>query len=89
MGDDVVVVVTREEGAVEDGLDLQGGAHAAELEVPQPKVAVGQTGILAGLVQEPAQLSNHGASRRVEPTTSAAHSRSGRSDLREKVHNRA
>lgn len=37
VGDDIVIVVAREEGAIEEGLDLDGGAHAPELEVPQPQ----------------------------------------------------
>ena len=36
MGDDVVVVGARLQGAVTEGFDLQGGTRASEAEVPHP-----------------------------------------------------
>ncbi len=51
VGDDVVVVVARGERAVEEGLHLEGRAHAAQFEVAEPQLATGQSGILTETVE--------------------------------------
>src|SRR5687767_14540774 len=53
---DVVFVGGGLEGAVEVGLQLQGGAHAPKLEVAQPQRSEGQHRLLAGLVACVCQL---------------------------------
>lgn len=49
--DDVMVVVARLQGAIAEGLHLQGARHAAELELAEEQLDVGEQGVLTGLVE--------------------------------------
>jgi hypothetical protein len=47
LSDDVVVVVTGGEDSVEEGLQIERGAHAPQFEVAEPKFTVGEPSFLA------------------------------------------
>ena len=60
MGEDVEIVGGWLERAVEVGLDLEGGTHAAELEVSHPQLGMGKASVEAALVQDVGRLLSHG-----------------------------
>lgn len=45
VSDHVVVVGTRSEGTEQKGFELKGGAHAAELEVPEPELLLAELSV--------------------------------------------
>jgi hypothetical protein len=51
------------ERAVEQGFELEGGAHAAKGEVAEPQVFMGQAGVSAGPVEYLVRFSHHGSDR--------------------------
>ena len=82
MGDDVMVVGVRLEGAVTKCLDLQCAGHTAQFEIPQVQLAVCKAGRPACSVQGLAPLSRRARFRPerrpwVDATTSAATSANG------------
>ena len=84
--DDVMVVIARLKRAVTEGLDLQGGTHSPELEIPKPEFAVGKpaswrarsnTSFIGVDITRPVLLDGFDCGRRVESTTSTARWRRG------------
>jgi len=51
MGDDIVIVHGGENRAVEDGFKFESGAHASQLEISEPQLAVRQLGVLSMKIQ--------------------------------------
>ena len=58
----VPVVGVSDQRSVEVGLYVDGGAHAAESEVPVPEVGDGQPGVSASLLEHVDRLSHGGRS---------------------------
>ena len=52
MGHNVVVVGARLQGAIAEGFHLETGAHATEVEIAQPQLPVGETGLTTETVQQ-------------------------------------
>jgi hypothetical protein len=50
--DDVVVVVAGRQDSVQEGLHLEARAHATELEVAQPQLAMRKAGLLSVRIEE-------------------------------------
>ena len=77
--DQIAVVCSGDQGPVEIGLDLECIAHATQLEVPEPQVAVGEPGLPAALfenirrIRRPPLLLARVTCRRADPTTSSAY----------------
>jgi hypothetical protein len=51
VSDHVVVVGTGSEGTEKKGFELKGGAHAAELEVSEPELLLGELSVPAEIVE--------------------------------------
>ena len=67
MGQYVVVVGGGQEGAEEEGLDLQRAAHSSEGKVAEEELALGQVSVMSGLIQSGVSVSDHGASSKPGP----------------------
>lgn len=62
-GDQVPIMRHGGEGAAEDRLDLEGGAHPSEREVPEPQLVVGQLRGTARVFERHIELTRHGCDR--------------------------
>jgi hypothetical protein len=60
VSDDVVVMVTGVDEAVEDGFDNQWHTRTAQLEVAQPQLSVGEFGLASVLVEQVSGGTSHG-----------------------------
>jgi hypothetical protein len=69
--DEIVVVAGRRQCAVQVGLELDGRAHAAELEVAQPELGEAQPGLDARVVQLVVGRVNAGAFQELKRYTVA------------------
>lgn len=66
----IVVVFARQDGAITDGLELEGVGHAPKFEISKEEVGMGQVCILARSVEALVGGLRHGASR-VRPSAAA------------------